>query len=327
MARLSELFAELFGLPLHPIDLKVFREYAAACYEPTYKATLTRILSGPLVHADETEVKLRNGVKGYVWVLGNMEDEVYFYRPNREGKFLQELFKDFRGVLVSDFYGAYESLECRKQKCLIHLMRDMNGDLLRNPFDEEFKSLVSRFATLLKAIVLTIDKRGLKCRWLSKHRKQVTAFFKAFESEHYSSEIAEGYRNRFLRHLNSLFTFLECDGVPWNNSNAEHAIRRFALYREATVSLLSEAGLTHYLVLLSILQTCKNRGLSFLSFLLSGETDIEGYAREPRRKRPPVELSTYPDWLIEAQRKRWRKANQSVADAPCEQSATDPSSH
>ena len=30
------------------------------------------------------------------------------YRPTREGDFLHELLKDFRGVLVSDFYAAYD---------------------------------------------------------------------------------------------------------------------------------------------------------------------------------------------------------------------------
>ena len=59
------------------------------------------------------------------------------FRPTREGAFLQKLLKDFHGVLISDFYSAYDSINCPQQKCLIHLMRDMNEDLLNNPFDEE----------------------------------------------------------------------------------------------------------------------------------------------------------------------------------------------
>jgi hypothetical protein len=314
--RLSEMFAELFGLRVHAIDVTEFKELAAGYYEPTYRAILARLLSGPLVHADETEVKLRNGTKGYVWVLAGMEDVVYFYRPNREGKFLKEMFQDFKGVLVTDFYGAYESLDCRKQKCLVHLMRDLNNDLLRSPFDDEFKSLVARFAALLKDIVTTIDRRGLKRHWLAKHRKQVAAFFRHLGSGPYTSEVAETYRNRFLRHRDTLFTFLEYDGVPWNNSNAEHAIRRFAYYREVTVAMLNEASLTHYLVLLSILQTCKSRGVGFLPFLLSGETDLEAYARSPRHRRPSDEPATYPAWFIESRRKRREAAKKTGAESP-----------
>jgi hypothetical protein len=239
----SELFAELFGLRLHAVDVIRFKELAAAQYEPTFKAILARILSGPLLHADETSVKLRDGTKGYVWVFASVEEVLYFYRANREGKFLQEMLKDFKGVLVSDFYSAYDSLTCPKQKCLVHLMRDLNNDLLRSPFDEEFKGLVSAFSGLLKAIVMTIDQRGLKRRWLGKHHEDVEVFFKRLAAGPFRSEVAEGYRNRFLKHRETLFTFLDHDGVPWNNSNAEHAIRRFAFYRASTVALTKPVSL------------------------------------------------------------------------------------
>ncbi len=59
------------------------------------------------------------------------------------------------------------------------------------------------------------------------------------------------------------------DGVPWNNNCAENAIKRFAYYREDTVGTMTEAGLNDYLVLLSIYQTCRYKGVSFLKFLLS----------------------------------------------------------
>jgi hypothetical protein len=308
--RLSEMFDELFGLRVHASDVTGFKALAARYYEVTYKAILARLLAGSLLHADETEVKLNNGIKGYVWVLTSVEEVLYFYRPNREGKFLKDMLKDFKGVLVTDFYSAYESLDCPKQKCLIHLMRDLNNDLLKNPFDEEFKMIVSAFASLLKAIVETIDKRGLKRMWLAKHRKTVADFFKRLESDPCSSDVAKAYRNRFLRHRDTLFTFLEHDGVPWNNSNAEHAIRRFAYYREVTGSLLSEPGLTQYLELLSIFQTCKCMGISFFSFLLSGEKDFEAYANGPRRKKPPDTLDIYPDWFIQV----WRKTGSTTKE-------------
>jgi hypothetical protein len=202
-------------------------------------------------------------------------------------------------------------------------MRDLNDDLLRSPFDEEFKSLVARFAALLKGIVSTIDRRGLKRHWLAKHRKAVAAFFRPLESGPHTSDVAESYRNRFLRHRDTLFTFLEYDGVPWNNSNAEHAIRRFAYYREVTVALLNESSLTHYLVLLSVLQTCKSRGLGFLPFLLSRKTDLEAFARSPRVGKPPDEPATYPDWFMDSRRTRRNAARKPAPESPRPGSATE----
>jgi hypothetical protein len=69
-----------------------------------------------------------------------MEEVVFMYRPSREGSFLHDLFRDFRGVLISDFYAAYDSLPCAQQKCLVHLIRDINRDIQGNPWDEDLKA-------------------------------------------------------------------------------------------------------------------------------------------------------------------------------------------
>jgi hypothetical protein len=42
------------------------------------------LVAGRLIHADETHVNFQKG-KGYVWVLANMDNVHYVYRPNREG--------------------------------------------------------------------------------------------------------------------------------------------------------------------------------------------------------------------------------------------------
>ena len=72
-----------------------------------------------------------------------------------ESAILETLLDGFKGVLVSDFYAAYDSVECPQQKCLIHLMRDINEDLHKNPFDEELKAIAGRFGALLREIVET----------------------------------------------------------------------------------------------------------------------------------------------------------------------------
>ena len=118
--------------------------------------------------------------KGYVWVLSNAEEVLYLYRESREVIFLKELLKGFSGVLVTDFYPGYDSIRCLQQKCLVHLMRDLNGGLLENPFDEEFKAFAFQFGKLLRAIVETIDKHGLKKRRLSRHKRDVDRFYRDF---------------------------------------------------------------------------------------------------------------------------------------------------
>jgi predicted RecB family nuclease len=146
---LHEIAKEFFGLSIHSTEVLAFKNQFARTYRPTYDRLLGTILAGHVLHIDETEVKLRTG-KGYVWVFASNEEVIYMYRPTREGDFLKEFLKDFHGVLVTDFYAAYDALDCPQQKCLIHLMRDMNQELLCNPFDEELLGITRSLGILLR---------------------------------------------------------------------------------------------------------------------------------------------------------------------------------
>jgi predicted RecB family nuclease len=313
---LEERVRDLFGLRVHPMEFHMFKSLLARYYRPTYNKLLATLLAGKVLHADETEVDLRTG-KAYVWVFASMEEVVFMYRPNREGAFLRDLLKDFRGVLVSDFYAAYDALPCPQQKCLIHLMRDMNQDLLNNPFDEELQSLTGAFGRLLRAVVETIDQHGLKKRHLEKHGGAVAGFLDTISSQTFRSEVAEALRQRLLRCREKLFTFLRYDGVPWNNTNAENAIKRFAAYREGAACSLREAGLRDYLVLLSICHTCRYRGVSFLKFLLSRERDLDRFCTNKKARRPRPVVEVYPKGFTPPHLVRLRKAK--PGQGPCEE--------
>jgi predicted RecB family nuclease len=182
--RIEEMIREFFGLRVTWVELHMFKSLLARRYRPTIRRMLAKLIAGAVIHADETHANLQKG-KGYVWVLANMEEVVYLYKPSREGDFLHELLKGFTGVLITDFYSAYDSLPCEQQKCLVHLIRDMNHDLLNNPFDDEFKSLASEFGQLLRTIVATIDRYGLKKRHLHKHADEVERFFRTLGARQY----------------------------------------------------------------------------------------------------------------------------------------------
>jgi hypothetical protein len=288
---------EFFGIRIAFSEMHMLKSLLAAYYAATYRNLLDTILTGPLLHVDETEVQLQTG-KGYVWVFTNLEEVVYLYRPTREGEFLHELLKDFRGVLVSDFYGAYDGLACPQQKCLIHLMRDINQELLNNPFDDELKLITHPFGRLLRSIVTTIDTHGLKRHVLKQHQGAVEDFFRSLAEHSSTSDAAEALRARLLKYRDKLFTFLQYDGVPWNNNNAEHAIKQFAYYREDTIGSMTETGLSQYLVLLSICQTCKYKGVSFLKFLLSKEQDVGVFCQRQQHQPRRSALELYPEGFV-----------------------------
>ena len=257
----TQTLNRLFGFHMSEIVVRRFKRRGAEYYRETRK----NILAGMVKAA-------------YVWVFVTFREVVYFYSETREGSLVQSALGEFKGVLVSDFYAAYDSLPCPQQKCLLHLTRDLNDSVLDNPYDQDLKGIVTAFAELLHGIVKTIDRRGLKSRFLRKHLVDVARFYKGISKTRLSSAVASKWKDRLEKDRAKLFTFLSHDGVPWNNNNAEHAIKAFARLRRAIEGLSTPQGIEEYLILLSVCQTCKYSGLDFLDFLRSGETDIGTFA-------------------------------------------------
>ena len=92
-------------------------------------------------------------------------------------------------------------------------MRDINEDLHRNPFDNGLKEIATRFGTLLREIVETIDTYGLKARHLAKHRKPAAAFIEQVIAIKSPTEAGDALKKRIEKNRDKLFTFLDYDGV------------------------------------------------------------------------------------------------------------------
>jgi len=268
---------QLFNLPLSRGSINRLKATEADRFEQTYRAILERVVTGNLVHADETKVEI-DGNDGYVWVFTNLEEVAFVYSETREGTTPQRVLSNFAGVLVSDFYAAYDSIQCAQQKCLIHLMRDLNEDLSKQPFNEEMRELAQEFANLVKTMIESVDRFGLKAHYLRKHKCSVNRFYDSLSKRQYQTDAAAGYKKRFEKNRTKLFTFLDHDGVPWNNNNAEHAIKAFVRLRRSIGGKSTAKGIRDYLVLLSISETCKCKGVNFLHFLQSGQVDVYSFA-------------------------------------------------
>ena len=282
LSSISMQVDDLFNEHLNDASVDSFVQRFAKIYAATEKKLLKQIIQSPVVHADETKLNIL-GTNQYAWVLTDGSRVIFWLTQTRETTVLQELLKDYKGILVSDFYGGYDTFACRQQKCLVHLLRDLNEDLWKNPFNQEYEKFVAKVSNLFVPIFDDVYKYGLKKRHLSKHVKAVCRFYEQTVSIHSTCELIEKYRKRFERYRESLFTFLEDDGIPWNNNMAERAIRHLAIQRKIS-GFFTKAGAERYLLLLGIAQSCRFQKKSFLRFLLSGEMDVDKFNE---KKQPP----------------------------------------
>jgi len=271
---ISNQLNDLFGYEISHGSILLIKKNASKYYLETYNNILNNLLNGKLIHADETTIRTKNG-KGYVWVFTNLEEVYYIFTETREGEKTKQLLADFKGVLVSDFYAVYDSIDSPQQKCHIHLIRDLNDEIKKNPFDEELISLAKGYKELLMPIIETIDKYGLKKYHLNKHNKFVDRFYRDYIDCKYSSPHAISFKNRFDKNRNKLFTFLKYDGIPWNNNNAEHAVKPVVKHRKCLSGLTTANAMNEYLVLLSVCQTLRLRDINIFDFFMSGRLNLE----------------------------------------------------
>ena len=132
-------------------------------YSETDHLLVKKILQSPFVHADETKINIQ-GVEQYVWVFTDGLRVVLKLTATREANIVHEFLSDYAGTLISDFYPGYDSVKCKQQKCWVHLIRDMNDDLWKSPFDSELEDFVLKVRNLIVPILETVEEHGLKTK-------------------------------------------------------------------------------------------------------------------------------------------------------------------
>lgn len=287
---------DMFNEALAVNTLTDYLQEVAYGYTQTENQTVQKLLASPFLHVDETPVNIDH-INQNIWVFTDGKHVVFKYTETRDASFVHEFLAAYEGVLVSDFYSGYDSLNCKHQKCLVHIIRDLNNDLWSNPFDVELGNFVYEVKDLLVPLMEAIQKYGLKKRNLNKFKTAVDKFYINTIIDHsYKSDLCVKYQERFIKYRESLFTFLEQDGIPWHNNPAENALRAITLQLDIS-GVLHKSVLEEYLLLLSIKQTCKFQNKSFLKFLLSKGKDVDSFkvfkSRKPiHERKTKIETAT-----------------------------------
>ena len=274
---------EQFKERVTPATAGRFIANIAKKYSRTERRLENAILASPFLHVDETKISIQGALQ-YVWVFTDGKHVVFKLTETRETTIVQKILAGYEGVLVSDFYGGFDSIECRQQKCWSHLIRDLNDDLWKSPFNTEYETFVSKVRNLIVPVMETIQRFGPKHRYLKKFLRSLRQFYRQnIDNAVYKTDITIKYQKRFRRYEESLFTFLEEDGIPWNNNIAERALRHLAIQRKISGAFFS-TGARDYLLLLGIAQTCRFQNKSMLDFLLSEEKDVDSFKKQKRTK-------------------------------------------
>ena len=170
--------------------------------------------------------------------------------------------KEFAGVLVTDFWGAYNAVVCaRKQKCLPHLLRDLKRTQHYHKPEGDWPEFSKQLKRLIRdSIRLSKRRKELSAKAFASRRKRLDVRLQALLSQPWEQRHARRLVKRLRRHACELFTFLDHPEVPSDNNHAERQIRPAVIARKNSYANGSEDGAETQAILMSVFRTLKQRG-------------------------------------------------------------------
>ena len=265
--KVTRVLKDLCGLSVSAGALpKQMRRMSSWLADP-YQRIQGELRKSPVVHADETGARV-DGRNHWLWVLTSPLHTLFHLDKSRGGKVpLALLGEDFAGTLVSDFFSAYNTLPYKKQKCLVHLLREIKQTAEKNP---EFAG--SPFARRLKRLVK--DMLGLKKRWDELDDATYTRRVCRLEDRLdqlgqtvWDDRDVNRLARRLKKHARSLTAFLWEKNLPGDNNAAERAIRPAVVIRKISGGHRGYSTATASAIITSILRTARQQGRHLIDTL------------------------------------------------------------
>lgn len=204
-------------------------------------------------HADETGWKI-NGKNHWLWAFVNETWAYYLIHLSRGARVARAVLGDpVQGTLVSDFYSSYGKLRGKKQKCLVHLKREMKACLGKDP-PPEYREPYEKLRRILSDAVW-LDEHRAKHSRLAFQKKARTLKKRLFDFAcgTYSDKNWQRLSKRLLKHIDEMFTFLDQPGLPRDNNPAERSIRPHVILRNRSFQNRTPQGAEAHGTLTSIL--------------------------------------------------------------------------
>lgn len=240
---------------------------------PWYEQLADEARTSAYLHADETGWRVQ-GRTCWLWCFANGQVCYYLIDRCRGSPVLQQFFGDaFDGILLHDFWAAYESIDVRdRQYCLVHLLRELEkvdqhraatphaGALAPHAGDAEWQA----FARTLRRLI----RDGIRLRKRpdftpERYRSRILRLGRRLDA-FIATEAQDPDARRLLKRLrrtgDHLFTFLDYPAIPFENNCAERMIRPAVILRKNSQSNRSDRGATTQAVLMSVYRSLHLRG-------------------------------------------------------------------
>jgi transposase len=257
-----------------------------------YTEIQAQALDSAVLHADETGWRV-NGVTYWLWCFASKDLTYYMIDRRRGSPALKRFFKkEFAGVLVTDFWAAYNAVACaHKQKCLPHLLRDLKRTQHYHQPGGDWPAFSKALKRLIRdSIRLSKRRAELSPKAFASRRLRLDARLGELLVQPWEQRHARRLVKRLRRHASELFTFLDHAGVPFDNNHGERQIRPAVIARKNSYANGSEDGAETQAILMSVFRTLKQRGHNPVSVVTEAIRTYLKTGQLPRLPGPIAEI-------------------------------------
>ena len=234
---------------------------AAQHAQSEVEAMLECIRASPVVHADETGWR-QDGTNGYVWTFSTPTRAVLSapWSKLRRGRNCAVLGESFSGVLVSDFYAAYNHYPGPKQRCWAHLLRDIHDLKVLYPEDAKLARWAEAIHKLYAKAKSFVHPKAPRCnRGLAQLRLEGKLLARCRPFLDDPLAVQGKLCRRIERFIKELFVFVAEPAVPPDNNAAERSLRHLVISRKISGGTRSDQGTSTKMTLASLFGTWRAR--------------------------------------------------------------------
>jgi hypothetical protein len=266
LGKSCDLLGQWWGIPLSRAGALGHLAWGSKLFDPVVAGLLELLRQEDVIHADETGWRI-DGQNVWAWCFANPRIAVYLIQHSRGSQVLRDALGDsLAGVLVCDFYASYNFLHAKKQRCLVHLLRELHT--LRDKVPAIcVKKHLQPLSTLFQDAIalgkrreqLTPDKYDHECDAIYRR-------YAALATAPSTNAHVRRIQKRLEKYADEMFTFLELPHVPPDNTPAERDIRSVAAARGDGGVNRTDWGAKAFAHAKSVIRTCQKQGRNFLQY-------------------------------------------------------------
>jgi transposase len=284
--RTTEIFANLFSLPISEGSLNTFTQIAHNGLEKTEQLIVENITNANVAHFDETGFYV-DKKRGWLNVAGTKLFTRYFFhqRRGREAMDAAGILPFFKGKAIHDAYRSYFTYgQCDHGLCNVHHGRDLIFEAVQ--CKQKWAAKMKEHLLSIKDAVESAKSQSLKCLT----QKEITSFEKR-----YNAIIEQGYKENpktakakspgkrgkqaqssalnLLDHLKKYqketLLFMHDFNVPFENNQAERDGRMMKVQQKISGCFRSTDGAIRFCRIRSYISTIKKHGSNIFDSLKS----------------------------------------------------------